>query len=114
MKCMSWPNTTYGCTDNGDDWALLDAATFETSECKSLCLQHASSDGCCFVGDAYGCYWKGGAIAGSNPNSNEKDFAITCTTYGESWEEFVPSKIDLLDSNIILLDNQTHAIFFNL
>ena len=104
INCMSWPEQpSYGCTAEGDDWALLDAATFEKVQCKSLCLQHASTDGCCFVGERWGCYWKGGAIADTNLNSNEKDFAITCTTYGESSYVFVPSKIILLVYNTFKL-----------
>ena len=89
---MPWPdNSNYGCTADGDDWALLDAATFGKNECKSLCLQHASNDGCCFVGETLGCYWKGRATAEFDINSNGNNYAITCTTYGESYYVFAPS-----------------------
>ena len=81
MSCTSWPNNSnYGCTSDGDNWALLDSTTFGKDECESLCRQHASSDGCCFVGEALGCYWKGGATASQDPN--DKWLAVTCTASG--------------------------------
>ena len=73
MQCKTWPNSSYyGCTEGGD-WKLLDRETFETAECESLCLQNASGEGCCFVGDSYGCYWKGGARVAKGQN-----YAVAC------------------------------------
>ena len=79
FHCTSWPKSSnYGCVNEaGDDWTLLDETTFGTSECKSLCLQHASGDGCCYyVGYNYGCYWK----AGSSAIPGAYGFAITCVS----------------------------------
>ena len=81
MNCTSWPNNAiYGCSPDGDNWEKLDSTTFGKDECESLCRQHASSDGCCFVGEALGCYWKGGATASQDPN--DKWLAVTCTASG--------------------------------
>ena len=82
LYCNSWPKSSnYGCvtqTDGGltvgDAWELLDNKTFGTSECQYLCLQHASSDGCCYVNGTQGCYWKGETRA----EIGSYGFAITC------------------------------------
>ena len=82
VSCTSWPNSANnGCTSDGDDWTPLDKTTFGKDECESLCRKHASSDGCCFVGEEFGCYWKGRATASQDPN--DKNFAVTCTASGE-------------------------------
>ena len=79
MICTSWPNiSTYGCTPTpGTTWEKLDSTTFGKDECESLCRQHASSDGCCFVGESWGCYWKGGAFA--TTEFNAQNFAVNCS-----------------------------------
>ena len=59
-------------------WSVLDKATFGTSECKSLCLQHASGDGCCYVSDKNGCFWKAGAKAITGPTGY--GLSITCSS----------------------------------
>ena len=60
----------------------LDNATFGTAECESLCSRHALSEGCCIVGDGFGCYWKGGATAEYGPSMNS--LAVTCTLRSKS------------------------------
>ena len=79
LHCASWPSApNYGCSlDEGDDWTLLHDSIFTIAECESLCRQHASGDGCCFVSDAFGCYWKGGATVTKHPGDNA--YAIDCT-----------------------------------
>ena len=87
MNCTSWPNNSnYGCSSDGDNWAKLDNTTFGKDECEFLCSQHASNEwwsmnGCCYVSQAYGCYWKGGATAIKHPNG--AGLAVTCTASGE-------------------------------
>jgi len=90
VSCTSWPNSANnGCTSDGDDWTPLDKTTFGKDECESLCRQHASSDGCCFVGEEFGCYWKGRATASQDPDPNDKNFAVTCTASGNCNPNFV-------------------------
>ena len=60
----------------------LDKATFGTAECESFCSRHALTEGCCIVSDAYGCYWKGGAMAEYEPSID--GFAVTCMLRSKS------------------------------
>ena len=83
LLCTSWPDSSnYGCTLEGDGFLSLDTTIYGAAECESLCRQHASSDGCCFVGDAYGCYWKNGAKV-SNEETDD-GFAVACTFSSKS------------------------------
>ena len=80
LICATWPDSTnWGCTAEGDDWEPLDTKLYGKARCESLCRQHASSEGCCFVGDAYGCYWKNGATAMFSNDVTEEAFAVACT-----------------------------------
>ena len=82
IQCTTWPNSSkYGCRGGGE-WVLLDEATFGTAECESLCSRHALSEGCCIVGDAYGCYWLGGATAEYGPSMD--GLAVTCSLRSKS------------------------------
>ena len=84
LQCATWPSSNkYGCSiDKGGDWTALDEAIFGTAECELLCRQYGTDNGCCFVSDAFGCYWKGGATATNDSGDNA--LAITCTVSSSS------------------------------
>ena len=84
LQCATWPSSNkYGCSlDEGEDWTVLDEAIFGTAECELLCRQYGTDNGCCFVSDAFGCYWKGGATATNDPG--DIALAITCTVRSSS------------------------------
>ena len=82
IQCTTWPNSSkYGCTGGGE-WVPLDKATFGTAECESLCIRHALSEGCCIVGQDFGCYWKGGAKAVTSPTPLSAS-SSNCTIFSE-------------------------------
>ena len=72
-----WPKSkSYGCSNSGGEWKQLKkdwgTMVYEPLECQRLCLDYASrgkawielasyGNGCCFVSDSYGCYWKSGS-----------------------------------------------------
>ena len=91
-----WPlSSNYGCSNSGGDWKRLKADSgltmvYEPFECQRLCLQYASSgeewmelvsygNGCCFVNDHYGCYWKSGSTAVSGGSG----LAVNSIVYSE-------------------------------
>jgi len=79
IQCNSWPTSGYHGCSGGDDWKLLHKGFLFGSECKSLCLQQASGDGCCYVSDK-GCYWKGGASSVvSSSCSDGRCLSIECS-----------------------------------
>ena len=78
LQCTTWPNSSnYGCnSEKGGDWKHLNNATFGTAECESLCLHHASREGCCLVDDFDGCYWRHEATVSNKPY--DRSLAVTC------------------------------------
>ena len=79
IQCNPWPTSGYHGCSGGDGWKLLDKATVDASMCESLCLQHASGDGCCYVSGS-GCYWNGGATyASSNSCSDGHCLSMECS-----------------------------------
>ena len=86
LQCTTWPKSLhFGCSKGGT-WISLSKTTFGTEECESLCLQYASREGCCFVGDKYGCYWKSGATVYINPlyKASNDGLAVACTNSSRS------------------------------
>ena len=56
----------------------LDKATYGTAECESLCRRYASKEGCCLVGDSFGCYWRDGAVVSTDPRNDDDGLAVAC------------------------------------
>lgn len=87
LTCTSWPSSividdqitdAYGCSSsNNGVWTMLSETTVGTAECESLCREFASDDGCCFVKDSKGCWWKNAETAGVTLGFGK---AITCTS----------------------------------
>ena len=81
IHCTPWPEYASNCDYKlGLEWELLDDNTFETSECESLCIQHASVDGCCRIDDGRTCYWRAGSIAKMDKPKDSGLIAVTCVT----------------------------------
>lgn len=75
ITCSTWPNDEkYGCDDTGQFWKSLDDSlnTSQTSSCERLCIQQRE-DGCCWLGNDWGCQW----VGGSGVSSEEGDDAIS-------------------------------------
>ena len=105
FDCTPWPSIAkYGC-GKGDtwEWTVLDKTTLGTSDCKNLCLQHASGDGCCYVSDKNGCFWKAGAKAITGPTGH--GLSITCFPTVSSEFYFILSiqLKCLMDSNSLFI-----------
>ena len=80
--CYAWPTSEhYGCTADGDSWTSLDSSldTSETSACEELCIGQGE-DGCCYLGNGYGCYWKGGA--GVSSDDGDTSISVKCISAG--------------------------------
>lgn len=76
----------YGCFSNNNNalsWTLLDEKQEGTAECELLCRAHASDDGCCYVKDGEGCWWKNAAVAGPGYGSGK---AVRCTSNPGEWK----------------------------
>ena len=52
--------------------------------CESLCLQYASKEGCCLVGDAFGCYWRDGATVVVDERTDAFADAVACKFVSKS------------------------------
>ena len=84
--CSTWPESEiYGCLADGDSWKSLDSSmdTSKTSACEELCMAQFE-DGCCFLGNAYGCWWKGGA--GVSSDDSDTSISVKCISAGTSPE----------------------------
>ena len=82
IACSTWPTTSiYGCTVSGGDWELLDNSLLESDStiCETKCISKGTH-GCCYLGNALGCWWK----QGSDVSQDESDsgIAVTCGTNG--------------------------------
>ena len=81
IHCTPWPEYKSNCkpaNGQGEEWKQLDEDTKVTSECESLCMQHASGDGCCNLDNKYGCYWRPGSIAIMDKETD--GISVTCVT----------------------------------
>ena len=65
----------------GDSFEALDnnMDTSKTSACEQLCIEQ-QEDGCCFLGNEMGCYWKGGASVSSY--TNDTWMSVKCSITG--------------------------------
>ena len=80
MACSSWPETTrWGCL-NGGDWTELDRSMgiSQTADCELLCHQQ-NSNGCCYLSDSSGCYWR---ISAEVSTSSSQGLAVACVMSG--------------------------------
>ena len=71
MKCSSWPDSpTFGCTDGGENYTSLHKTIgiADTANCEYLC-QNKGEDGCCYLHDTDGCYWKASAEVATDTGS---------------------------------------------
>ena len=78
----TWPaSNEYGCTDIGENWKLLDSSmtVFQGEYCQNLCLQE-QQDGCCFLNNEHGCYWKGGDYVSNM--AGDDAIAVRCSSPG--------------------------------
>ena len=84
MTCSSWPEATeWGCS-NGGGWTGLDSSMgiSQTAECELLCRQQ-NSDGCCYLSDSHGCYWRISSEAGVGEQVPQvPGLAVTCVMPG--------------------------------
>ena len=81
-KCSTWPkNQIYGCSSKGD-WKILKSniSISDYTKCEKLCLLELQ-DGCCFLNNGSGCYWKPGAIAVAGLDS----LSVTCSKRGRGY-----------------------------
>jgi hypothetical protein len=81
ITCSTWPTSeNFGCTVDGDSWKALDSSldTSRTSACEKLCSGQGR-DGCCFLRNGLGCYWKGGAKVSSDDDDN---ISVECKSAG--------------------------------
>jgi len=97
-KCATWPSSKRTCAGGDGVWVTLDRTTTSANECEKLCLDRKwnssamnlnnglkNGNGCCFVGEQYGCWWVDGAIPTNveGANSYTGDYkAVTCTILG--------------------------------
>ena len=61
--CSTWPTSeAFSCTEDGGGWKSLDNSlgTSQTSACQQLCVAEGEN-GCCYLSQNLGCYWKVGA-----------------------------------------------------
>ena len=52
-----------------------------TTQCTQLC-QRMGEEGCCYLSDDDGCYWKGGAHVMDDPNNG---LSVNCTVTGNNY-----------------------------
>ena len=81
MTCSSWPETTgWGCLYGGD-WTELDRSMgiSQTADCELLCHQQ-NSNGCCYLSDSSGCYWKTSATVSTSEST--QGLAVACVMPG--------------------------------
>ena len=89
--CTPWPESEgYGCTGGSTKniWKNLNAtmSVSQKAECEMLCKEQ-KEDGCCFLKDRTGCYWRKNALAHKKlPNLGYSDLttglSITCMNGG--------------------------------
>ena len=80
--CDTWPTSKkFGCTSDGNSYKSLDNSldTSKTSACEQLCIEQ-QEDGCCFLGNGLGCYWKGGARVSND--SDDTNITVNCSIAG--------------------------------
>ena len=54
---------------------------FQREYCQNLCLQE-KQDGCCFLNNEHGCYWKGGDYV--SDMAGDDAIAVRCSSPGQS------------------------------
>ena len=82
ITCAAWPSSeVYGCTLDGKDWKSLDKNldSSQKSTCQKLCITQREN-GCCYLSNSMGCWWKSGAKVSSV--SGDNGIAVKCSTSG--------------------------------
>ena len=82
ISCAAWPSKLrkIACTSSGGDYIALNRGTdiSNTMECEKLCKRQ-KSNGCCYLSDTAGCYWKPGAISHRNyDGGGAESTTVTC------------------------------------
>ena len=95
-KCETWPSSKRTCAGGDGVWVILNGTTTTPNECEKLCLERKwnwsvmavksglkNGNGCCFVGERYGCWWMDGAVKTNEEGGNSyigNYKAVTCTS----------------------------------
>ena len=77
--CSTWPtNAAYGCTASGGGWVSMNDSLRESDFiiCEKMCSSQGTN-GCCYLSNAYGCYWKQDAEVSQGASDN--GLAVTCS-----------------------------------
>ena len=82
ISCAPWPSKSSknACTSSGGDYIALNKGLdiSKTMECEKLCKRQ-KSNGCCYLSDTAGCYWKPGAISHRNyDGGGAESTTVTC------------------------------------
>ena len=71
----------FGCSEDGGEWKLLDRSMTSSnpihlSVCSFMCAKE-NENGCCYLNDIYGCWWKENSSVSMDPD--DCAVSITCT-----------------------------------